>query len=238
MERESAYFWRKERGGPLGKVENRLEYLEDRVTTGLPPGMFRHSDAGRRRLYSSGLVGRATVLDAPTGFHGEVGKEALGRFHARVELPGREAYEVKFTQAHWKFELAMLQPGAVVECRVDQRNPKRVLLCAPEPDAPVTRSVDASDLLAGGRRGTGVVRRAEDLDIVAPGTEDPCYILTLEVQAPDEPDPWTVRYAQRIPRGALAAIEPGGELQVAFDAVGDDNAVAVDWGATTGGRFR
>ena len=102
----------------------------------------------------------------------------------------------------------------------------------------MTRSVDASDLLAGGRRGTGVVRRAEDLDIVAPGTEDPCYILTLEVQAPDEPDPWTVRYAQRIPRGALAAIEPGGELQVAFDAVGDDNAVAVDWAATTGGRFR
>ncbi|MSO41568.1 MAG: hypothetical protein EXQ70_06700 [Solirubrobacterales bacterium] len=52
-----------------------------------------------------------------------------------------------------------------------------------------------------------------------------------------EPEPWTVRYGQRVPAGATELTKPGSELQIAYGAVGDDEAVAVDWPATTGGKF-
>ena len=53
----------------------------------------------QRKLYETGVPGRAEILEAP-GEHAisEVG-ENIGRFHVRVELPGREPYQAKATQS-------------------------------------------------------------------------------------------------------------------------------------------
>jgi hypothetical protein len=59
----------------------------------------------------------------------------------------------------------------------------------------------------------------------------------LELRAAGE-SAWSVRFGQRVPRGAESLVVPGCELQVAFSAVGEDEAVAVDWPATSGGLHR
>jgi hypothetical protein len=41
----------------------------------------------------------------------------------------------------------------------------------------------------------------------------------------------------RVPKGAEEMVAKGKELQVAFAAVGDPDRVAVDWPATSNGRF-
>jgi hypothetical protein len=41
----------------------------------------------------------------------------------------------------------------------------------------------------------------------------------------------------RVPKGAEEMVAVGSELQVAFTAVGDPDQTAVDWPASSGGRF-
>jgi hypothetical protein len=61
-------------------------------------------------------------------------RENIGRFHVRVELPEREPYMATVTQSFsGGYESDGLKEGALVECRVDPKNEKRVLLLAPEP---------------------------------------------------------------------------------------------------------
>jgi hypothetical protein len=125
----------------------------------------------------------------------------------------------------------------VVECRVDPDNRKRVLLVAPEPDGADMRMEDSSSLLATGMRAVATVRESSPLGATAPGTEDEFFLLVLELRTEAEPSPWSVRFGQRVPKGAENRVAPRSELQVAYRAVNDDEAVAVDWSATTGGRF-
>ena len=121
-------------------------------------------------------------------------------------------------------------------------NEKRVLLCAPEPDevaasaTRVERIESSADLLATGRRAVATVSESSPLGQKAPGTEDEFFLLVLELRAAGE-SPWSVRFGQRVPRGAESLVAPGCELQVAFSAVGEDDAVAVDWPATSGGLY-
>jgi hypothetical protein len=71
----------------------------------------------------------------------------------------------------------------------------------------------------------------------APGTDDEFYLLDLELEAADEPRSWKVNFGMRVPKGAEEMVAKGEELQVAFAAVGDPDRVAVDWPATSNGRF-
>jgi hypothetical protein len=200
------------------------------------------TDSAKRKLYERGTIGRAEILERPAKGITE-GGQPQGVFRFIVHLPGREPYEVKSRQSYSGFEWDLLAEGASVECRVSPGNEKRVLLCAPEPSevagsapAPVERIESSADLLATGRRAVATVRESSPLGQTAPGTEDEFFLLVLELRAAGE-SPWSVRFGQRVPQGAEPLVAPGRELQVAFGAVGEDDAVAVDWPASSGGRY-
>jgi hypothetical protein len=125
----SGFEWCRKRG----RVNKTLERLED-VPWNLLSRRGILTDSAKRKLYETGVPGRAEILEAP-GKHAisEVG-ENIGRFHVRVELPEREPYMATVTQSFsGGYESDGLKEGALVECRVDPKNEKRVLLLAPEP---------------------------------------------------------------------------------------------------------
>ena len=237
MTQRSSYEWR----NPRGSVNRGLERLEE-LPWNVLNGRGLITDSAKRRLYERGMIGRAEILKRPPD-RTMVGGQASGVFRFLVHLPGREPYEVESRQSYSGFEWDLLAEGTSVECRVSPRSEKRVLLCAPEPDevaasppVRIERIESAADLISSGRRAVAVVRESSPLGQKAPGTEDELFLLVLELRADGE-HPWPVRFGQRVPKGAEALVEPGRELQVAFSAVGDDDAVAVDWAATSGGRY-
>ncbi len=125
----SYYEWR----NPRIASDLALERLAD-----LPINLLSRRRAvtvsAKRRLYSSGRWAAATVLEAPRRVgRASVGGEGVGRFVVRVESVGAPSYDVAVTQSFTLVEWGLLQPGALVECRVDPRRRDRVLLCAPEP---------------------------------------------------------------------------------------------------------
>jgi hypothetical protein len=196
------------------------------------------TDSAKRKLYETGVLGRAEILDAP-GTHAisEVG-ENIGRFHVRVELPGRAPYQAKVTQSfRGGYESDGLKEGALVECRVDPQNEKRVLLLAPEPDERKVSVVDSSHILAKGKRARATVSESKDLEMIAPGTEDPLYLLRLELHSGDEHDSWDVEIGQRVPKGAERLVEKGRQLTAAYLEVDEGDSVALDWGASSDRRF-
>jgi hypothetical protein len=236
MEGRSSYEWR----NPRGSVDRGLEKLEESPFN-LLYGRGLLTDSAKRKIYEQGTVGRAEILERP-GDRTTVGGQAQGVFRFIVHLPGREPYEIKSRQSYSGFEWDLLAEGTTVECRVSPANEKRVLLCAPEPDAitpppaKFERIESSADLLSRGRRAVAMVRESSPLGQKVPGTEDEFFLLLLEVRADGEA-PWSVRFGQRVPKGAEPLVAPGCELQVAFSAVGEDDAVAVDWPATSGGRY-
>jgi hypothetical protein len=230
----SGFEWRRKRSG----INKGLERVEDVPWNVLGGRRGLLTDSAKRRLYESGIKARAEVLRAP-GEHSvsEVG-ENIGRFHLRVELPGREPYEVKVTQSfQGGYEYAGLREGALIECRVDPKNQKRVLLVAPEPDEQRVSVMDSSQILTDGLRTTAIVSDSKDLGMNAPGTEDPIYELVMEMRADGESKSWTVRIGQRVPLGAEELVAKGAELTVAYLEVDEGDSVAVDWPGSTDGRF-
>jgi hypothetical protein len=214
------------------------------------------TEAAKAKLLAGGIDGRATILKAPSKHRVTEIKENVGRFTVRVELPGEEPYEVKVWQGFWAEEWRVLQPGAAVPCKVHPKDYERVLLVvdeySPEEKAPRAkvkggtlnlgglrkeRVLDSSQVLADGRPATATVLSSGPMGKMAPGTEDEFYLLHLELHADDEPKSWKVEFGQRVPKGSEEMVAKGMELQVAFAAVGDPDQVAVDWPATSGGRF-
>jgi hypothetical protein len=109
------------------------------------------------------------------------------------------------------YESDGLKEGALVECRVDLKNEKWVLLLAPEPDERRKVSVvDSSHILAKGKRARATVSESKDPEMTAPSAEDPLCLLRLELRSDDEPDPWDVEIGQRVPKGAEKLVEKGG----------------------------
>jgi hypothetical protein len=208
------------------------------------------SDSAKRELYLNGLDGRATIVKAPGKGRVTAVKENVGRFTATIELPGEEPYETKIWQSFWIDEWEQLQPGMTVNCKVDPDDRSHVWLMATgfeEPKKRVKgptlnlgepgRIIDSSQVIATGRRGTAKVLSSEPMGKKMPGTEDEFFMLELEVSADDEPKSWKVSFGQRVPNGAESMVAPGGELQVAFAAVGDPDLTSVDWPTTSNGRF-
>ena len=156
----------------------------------------------------------------------------------RVELPGRDPYKTKVWQSFGKSDWEQLRRGAVVECRVDSGNPGLVLLCAPEAGGPrASVVVDSGQILAGGLRAQATVLVSAAIGQKAPGTDDPAYLLNLELRSEDEPDAWKVQIAQRVPEGAEEMVAPGRELVAAYMEIDGGESVAIDWPASSDGRF-
>jgi hypothetical protein len=211
------------------------------------------SDSAKRDLYEKGVSGVATVLKAPSKHRvSNASLENVGRFTVRIELSGEQAYEVNVWQAFWADEWKQMQPGMEVDCKVDPENHELVWLMPTgfqEPAKQVKgptlnlggvfrdRITDSSELIATGRRAIATVLSSEPMGETAPGTDDEFYLLDLELEAADEPRSWKVNFGMRVPKGAEEMVAKGKELQVAFAAVGDPDRVAVDWPATSNGRF-
>jgi len=229
----SGFEWRRKRGW-LNKT---LEKVED-----LPYNAVSRrgaiTDSAKRKLYEEGIAGQAQILKAPSEKATSKVNENIGRFRVRVDIPGRDSYEVTITQSfEGGYESAGLKEGALVECRVDPKDETKLLLLAPDADERRVTAVDSSDILAEGKRATARIEQANKLKVKAPGSGDPMYELVMEMRSDAEAMPWRIRIGQRVPVGAEKLVKKGGELTVAYLEVDDGHSAAVDWPATTGGRF-
>jgi hypothetical protein len=242
-DQSSAFEWRRKRD----RVDKVLEIAEH-----APQTLFARRGLvtipQKRKVYETGIVGRAEILKAPGKHsHSDI-DENVGRFKVRVELPDRPPYEVKMTQSYsFGFEAEALSEGAVVECRVDPNDDKRVLLVAPEPDHPTDlevraleapQQVSAAATVAAGKPAVGTVRSAGLSDIPAPpGSDGQIWEITMELRSELERKPWEVTIHQRVPAGAEALLSPGSELRVAYAKRKSNRDVAIDWPGSSGGRY-
>jgi hypothetical protein len=229
----SGFEWRRKRGW-LNRTIEKVEDAPYNVLSGGRP----LTDSAKRKLYEEGIAGQAQILKAPSERAISKVNDNLGRFQVRVELPGRDPYEVTITQSfRGGYESEGLGEGALVHCRVDPKNEQRVLLLAPDADERRVTAVDSSHIIEDGKRATATIERSRKLEVTAPGSGDPMYELVMQMQSGAESKPWRVRIGQRVPAGAEDLVEEGRDLTVAYIEVDDGHSAAVDWPATTGGRF-
>jgi hypothetical protein len=191
--------------------------------------------SARRELYEKGVVGKALVIKAPGETFVHPTQESNGPFTVKVELPGRDPYEVELWHLFDREEWERLQPGAEVRCRVDPENPNRVLLLPHgPPDDPQPES--AAAVVAAGKPAVGTVRSADLTDIPNPSDRDgKIWRITMEVRSEHERKPWDATVHQRVPSGAEELLTPGSELKVGYEKRKSD--VAIDWPGSSGGRF-
>jgi len=238
----SAFEWRRGRD----RTDKTLERVEDAPWNLLSRGLVTNS--AKRKVYEAGIQGRAEILKAP-GKHtlSEI-QENVGRFRVRVEVPGKEPYEVKLTQSFgFGYEATALTQGAVVECRVDPKNDKRVLLVAPEPNQPIDAEVraleapqqtSAAATVAAGKPAIGTVESAEISEIPPPpGSDGKIWVITMELRSDSERRPWEVTIYQRVPTGAEGLLAARSELRVGYRKRKSDRDVAIDWPGSSGGRY-
>ena len=207
------------------------------------------TDSAKRDLWEKGVSGVATVVKAPSKHRVSTVQDNVGRFTVTVQMADEQPYETEVWQEFMADEWKQMQPGMEVACKVDPENHERVWLTPTgfrEPPKVIggpainlggSRITDSSQLIATGRRAAARVLSSEPMGKKAPGTDGEFYPLDLELNADDEPRPWKVNFGMRVPKGAEEMVAVGSELQVAFAAVGDQDQVAVDWPASSGGRF-
>ncbi len=156
--------------------------------------------------------------------------EAGHRFWIRIHIDDHQPYETRIRQRIGETELAAMQPGDVVGCRVDPGDRDRVVLYAPGPQE--TTRVAIAKILANGRRADATVLAASPVAADYTGRDDPVLRLDLELRAWDEPHPWWVRIIQPVPLSAIELVDRGRHLEVAFFTVDRGESVAVDWAAS------
>ena len=229
----SGFEWRRKRGW-LNRTIEKVEDLPYNVVSGGRP----LTDSAKRKLYEQGVRGQAQILKAPGPRSTSSVRENIGRFRARVEVPGSDPYEIDVTQSFaGGYESDGLKEGALVECRVDPKNQNNLLLLAPEPGERKVTGVDSSGILAEGKRATATIEKANKLKVKAPGSGDPMYELVMSLRSDAEPETWQIRIGQRVPAGAEDLVRKGAELTVAYLEVDEGHSAAVDWPASSGGRF-
>jgi hypothetical protein len=241
-DQSSAFEWRRKRD----RVDKLFERAED-----APQNLFNRRglvpNSQKRKVYEEGLRGRAEILNAPGEHSLSEIQHNVGRFRVRVELAGEEPYEVKLTQSFGiGYEASVLKQGAVVECRVDPANKKRVLLVAPEPNQPIDalvrsleapQQVSAAATVAAGKPAVGTLKGAELSEMPPPpGSDGKIWKITLELRSDSERRPWKVTIHQRVPTGAEELLAKGTELKVGYAKRGSNRDVAIDWPGSTGGR--
>jgi hypothetical protein len=230
------------------KVDRLVERVAD-APANLVGGGRPISDSAKRDLYEKGIDGVATVVKAPSKGRVSQVNRNLGRFTVTIQVPDKQPYETNVWQEFMGDEWERMRPGMEVPCKVDPEKPELVWLTPTGLQDPGKegrgvsidiggllgggRVTDSSHLLATGKRATATVLSSERMGKKAPGTDDDFFLLDLELSADGEPKSWEANFGQRVPKGAEEMVDEGKELQVAYD--GDQ--VAVDWPATTGGRF-
>jgi hypothetical protein len=220
--------WRRtDRGDALTRLSDRVDRVVaaplNKVLGGRPL-----TDSAKRKLLKEGIEGSATILEAP-GSASAAG-EAWLRFKVRIEIPGREPYEVTLNQTGGEHAVATMQPPAVVECRVSPDNPNRLVLLPPLDD---TRLESSDHDLEHGKRTSATVVESGRTDKTAPGSGHPIYVFKLAIDA--EGRRWEVTYGQRVPPGAEQFTAAGSKVVVAYTAIDDSTAVSIDWDATVAG---
>jgi hypothetical protein len=219
-----------------------------------PPRHRVLSPAARRELLIHGLAGTVTILGVRPGrtmlFTGpfvmtqaatagpepnRAGQAEHGhRFWVRVQIAGQQPYETRLRQQVGTAELALMQPGAVVGCRVDPGDRDRMVLYVPSPAEATGAGV--AKILADGRRADAKVLAATPVAADYTGRDNPVLALDLELCAWDEPKPWRVRIVQPVPLTAIELVDRGRHLEIAFFTVDRGESVAVDWAASRADR--
>jgi hypothetical protein len=228
----------------IRKIDRLAERVAD-APANLVGGGRAISDSAKRDLYEKGLDGTATVIKAPSKHRVSTVQDNVGRFTVTVQIPDEQPYEANVWQEFMADEWEQLQPGMEVPCKVDPENHELIWLTptgfreppkfvgGPAINLGGGRVTDSSQLLATGQRATATVLSSEAMGKKAPGTDDEFFLLNLELRADGEQKSWKANFGQRVPKGAEEMVAAGKELQVAYA----DNLVAVDWPATSGGRF-
>lgn len=228
----------------IAKIDRTVERIADAPANLVGRGR-PITDSAKRDLWEKGVNGVATVVKAPSKHRVSTVRDNVGRFTVTVQIADEQPYETELWQEFMADEWKQMQPGMEVACKVDPENRERVWLTptgfreppkfvgGPALDLGGDRITDSSQLLASGRRATAKVRSSKPLGKKAPGTDDEFFLLDLMLSAEDEPKSWKANFGQRVPKGAEGMVAEGSELQVAF--AGDQ--VAVDWPASSGGRF-
>jgi hypothetical protein len=232
----------------IKKVDRMVDRVAD-APANLVGGGRAISDTAKRDLYEKGLDGVATVVKAPSKGRVSQVNRNLGRFTVTIEIPDQQPYETNVWQEFMGDEWEQMRPGMQVPCKVDREKPELVWLTPTGIQDPGKtgrgvsidlgrllgggRVTDSSQLLATGKRATATVLSSKPIGKKAPGTDDDFFLLDLELRADGEPKSWKANFGQRVPKGAEEMVGEGSELQVAYD----ESQVAVDWPATSGGRF-
>ncbi|MBF6211714.1 hypothetical protein IU433_16525 [Nocardia puris] len=200
------------------------------------------TSAARRELLMRGTAGSATILGVrsasspgfalPFGVGGDGDRDPDHLFWVRVAIDGAEPYETRVRQRVRDADLAAMQPGDVVCCRVDPGDRDRLVLYVPDADEAVRVSI--AKILADGRRADATVLAATPVAADYTGRDDPVLRLDLELRAWDEPRPWRVRLTQPVPLAAIGLVDLGRRLEAAFFTVDRGESVAVDWAASLG----
>jgi hypothetical protein len=227
------YEWKHKRGW-FNRTAEKLEELPANLVS--RKGALTRSR--KRAIYEKGRRGKATILKAPPESMMRPDYGGQGPYMLRVELPGGEPYEVRTWQDVTGWEWKRLTPGTLVDVWVDPDDDERLVLALPEGGKTLGRVMDSAEILAQGHRATATIQASQPFGRTAPGTDDPVYVLELELRSEAEAGPWPVRIGQRVPRGAEEMVAPGSELTVAYLEVDEGDSVAVDWQRSTGGRFR
>jgi hypothetical protein len=203
------------------------------------------SDSAKRDLYEKGIDGVATVVKAPSKHRVSTVQDNVGRFTVTVVIPDEPQYETNVWQEFMADEWEQMRPGMQLPCKVDPEKHELVWLTptgfreppkfvgGPAINLGGDRITDSSQLLASGQRATATVLSSKAMGKKAPGTDDEFFLLDLELDAQDEQKTWKANFGQRVPKGAEEMVAQGQKLEVAY--AGDQ--VAVDWPATSGGRF-
>ncbi|MEV0295875.1 hypothetical protein [Nocardia sp. NPDC050710] len=185
------------------------------------------SGDARRELLIHGTAGTAAILGVRPRRN-----EPGHTFWIRVLIDDAPPYETRIVQRVGGEDLEWMQPGDVVCCRVDPGDRDRLVLYVP--DAEEATGVSIAKILADGRRADATVLAAAPVAADYVGRDAPVLRLDLELRAWDEPKPWRVRLIQPVPLAALALVDLGQHLEVAFFTVDRGASVAIDWAASLG----
>jgi hypothetical protein len=229
----------------IAKVDRTVERIADAPANLVGRGR-PITDSAKRDLWEKGVDGVATVVKAPSKHRVSQVQDNVGRFTVSIEIPDEPPYETNVWQEFMADEWKQMQPGMEIPCKVDPGNHDRIWLTPTgfrEPPKFVGgpsvnvggggRITDSSQLLASGKRARARVLNSEPMGKKAPGTDDEFFLLDLELSSDEEPNPWKANFGQRVPQGAEELVAEGRELEVAYDG----GLVAVDWPASSDGRF-